>query len=31
MTSPSPHTPALARILSFAFSGIDAVLAKVEV
>ena len=31
MTSPSPHTPALARIQSFAFSGIEAVPVKVEV
>jgi len=31
MTSPSPHSPALARIQSFAFSGIEAVPVKVEV
>lgn len=31
MTNPSPHTPALARIESFAFSGIEAVPVTVEV
>ena len=31
MTSPSPHTPALARIQSFAFLGIEAVPVTVEV